>query len=227
MRQAQQSIQLQRGSQCVALRARLHLDPVHAYLSRNAHTASVATEPIGRPSCRGRKIELVILGARRKPDEGLEAGMLPQLIGARCRHHRRHAHIADLAGHEIAQYQAAGAWTRDFRFDVCRREAKRVRMKPQDLAHTGIVAAAYCLGHARIERSNIRRRSALEGHQGGQRVKRSISSGAPVRTLLTPLRQRTLHAAIMASVGPIGHMVVYHSHSDALMAANLFPRQRR
>src|SRR6266481_8523833 len=82
-RQAPQPIQLQGGLQYVALRARLHFDPGRADLGRDAHPRSVATEPICRPLCRGRKVELVIPGARRSPHECLETSMLPELIGTR------------------------------------------------------------------------------------------------------------------------------------------------
>ena len=139
-RQARQPIQLQRGLQCVALGARLHFDPGRADLGRNTHPASVAAEPICRPLCRGRKVEFVIRGVRRNTDECLEAGVPPKLIGTRGRHDGRYAQIAYFAGHEIAQQQTAGAWTRDVHFDVCRCGAKRVRMKSQRLAHAGNVA---------------------------------------------------------------------------------------
>jgi hypothetical protein len=141
-RQARQPIQLQVGSQYVALRARLRFDPRRAYLGRNAHPGSVATEPICRPLCRRRKVELVIPGVRRSTHECLEAGVPPEFIGTRCCCYGRYAQIADVAGHEIAQYQTIGARTHDFYFNVCRCEAKRIRMKSQDLAHTGIVAAS-------------------------------------------------------------------------------------
>ena len=42
----------------------------------------VAAEPIGRPLRRGRKVELVISRGRRTAHERLEAGVLPQLVGA-------------------------------------------------------------------------------------------------------------------------------------------------
>src|SRR5882762_3618410 len=66
-----------------ARRARLHCDVGRADLVCNAHPPSVAAEPVGRPLHRGRKVELVIAGALRRTDKGLEAGVLPKLIAAR------------------------------------------------------------------------------------------------------------------------------------------------
>src|SRR5258708_27431023 len=136
-RQARQLIQLQGGLQYVALRARLHFDPGRADLGRNTHPGSVATEPICRPLCRGRKVELVIPGTRRSPHECLETSMLPELVGTRSRRYRRHVQIAYFTGHEIAHDQAASTRKRDINFDMCRCEAKRTRMKFQGLAHSG------------------------------------------------------------------------------------------
>ena len=104
------------------------------------HPTSVAAETIGRPLCRGRKVEFVIRGAGRTADECLEAGVPPQLIGTRGRHRRRHAQIAYFAAHEIGKQQTAGVWTRDVHFNVCHCGAKRIRMKSQRLVHAGNVA---------------------------------------------------------------------------------------
>lgn len=137
--QTRQAIQLQRGLQCIAVGARPHFDRRRADLSRHTHPASVATEPICRPLCRRRKVEFVILGARRSTDKCLEAGVPPKLVAAHGRHDRRHADVADLAGHAIGQYQTISARTRDPHFNMCNCEATRVRMKSQQLAHTGIL----------------------------------------------------------------------------------------
>jgi len=135
--------------------ARLHFDPGRTYLGRNTHPGSVATEPICSPLCRGRKVELVIAGARRSTDECLEARVPPELIGTRRRRYGRHAQVAYFAGHEIAQHQTAGAWTHDFRFDMYRCKAKRVRMKSQDLTHTGILAGIAIEGRPRPIRADL------------------------------------------------------------------------
>ena len=127
--QAQQLGQLQASLQRVACGARLHLDPGRAYLARNTHPATVTAEPIGRPLCRGRKVEFVIPGAGRGTDKRLEAGVAPKPIGARTRHYGRQAQIVYLAVHEIMQNQPARTRTYDIHLDVCRCEATRVGMK--------------------------------------------------------------------------------------------------
>ena len=127
--QARQAIQIQRGLQFVARAVRAHFDAGRAYLARNRHPTSVAAEPISRPLRRGRKVELVVRGARRCADECLEAGVPSKLIAARGSSHGRQAEIDHLAGHEIVQHQVAGAWTRGFHFDVCRCTATRFWMK--------------------------------------------------------------------------------------------------
>src|SRR5260370_41254214 len=100
-RQARQPIQLQGGLQCVALSTRLHFDVWRADLGRVAHFASITAEPICRPLCRGRKVELVVAHARRSPHERLETSMLPELISTRTRRYGRHVQIAYFAGHKI------------------------------------------------------------------------------------------------------------------------------
>src|SRR5271156_3392925 len=84
--QTRHMIQLEGGLQSVARRAKLHLDARYAYLSRGTHPASVATEPICCPLCRGREVEFVIRVASRSTDERFETRVPPKLIGTRGRH---------------------------------------------------------------------------------------------------------------------------------------------
>jgi hypothetical protein len=63
--------------------------------------------------------------------------MLPELVGTRSRRYGGYAQVAYFAGHQIAHDQAAGTWTPDINFDVCRCGAKRVGMELQGLAHAG------------------------------------------------------------------------------------------
>src|SRR5215510_7706661 len=112
-RQAGELIELKRGLQGKALGTRLHLDRGRADAARLAHPTSVAIELIGCPLRRWRKVELVVGVARRATDKGLEAGALPKLRSAHGRSGRRQAHTADLARYEVAEHEAARAWSGD------------------------------------------------------------------------------------------------------------------
>ena len=66
------------------------------------HALRVAVEPIGRPLRRGREVELVDRPRRPRRDEGLEAGVLPQLVGAAAAPTRRAAVPGRVARRRVA-----------------------------------------------------------------------------------------------------------------------------
>lgn len=76
-------IQRDLGSQRVAIGRRLRLDSWRTDFGRGTHAAAIVVEPIGRPLCRRREIELDIGRRRIGTDECFEAGMAPKLVGAR------------------------------------------------------------------------------------------------------------------------------------------------
>ena len=129
--QARQAIQLQRGLQCVAIG--IHRTSIEgALISAATLPASVTAEPICRPLRRRRKIEFVILGARRSADKCLESRCAAKARRRARPPRRRYANFADLAGHELGQHQAIGARTREFPLrSVSPDETKRVRMASQ------------------------------------------------------------------------------------------------
>jgi hypothetical protein len=66
--------------------------------------------------------------------------MPPKLVSPYSGSHGRHRKVAYRAGHDISKRQTVGLRTQNFRFDVRYCEARRIRMKPQRLAHSGILA---------------------------------------------------------------------------------------
>src|SRR3954451_9146619 len=76
--QSRKLVQFQCCLQCEAVGAGLQLDRGWTDLVSHAKAAAVAAEPVGRPLCRRREIEFVIVCPGRRADECFEAGMLPQ-----------------------------------------------------------------------------------------------------------------------------------------------------
>ena len=64
---------------------------------------AIILEAPGRPLTRGREIEFEVAFSGRRPDEGFEAAMEPQVVGALRLGRRRQQQRADIAGDDIAQ----------------------------------------------------------------------------------------------------------------------------
>src|SRR5215471_12529308 len=133
------------------------------------HVGAVVAKPIGRPLCRGCEVELVIRDALRTPNEGLEAGVSPKLVSPCTGVRGRHCKIPYRASHDIGKYQIMGLRTENFHIDVRYCETSRLRMKPQRLAHSSILACGHYSGNARQSESPTRGKLLAHAvHSAGQ-----------------------------------------------------------
>src|SRR5579871_6348372 len=81
-----QPVQVEPHPQGNAIAADLDGDAGRADAGFCRHSTAIAVKAVRRPSGRWREVEFVIRLARRQTEESLEAGVPPQLVGARgCR----------------------------------------------------------------------------------------------------------------------------------------------
>src|SRR6516164_8619780 len=85
---------------------------------RNTHVGTVATKPISCPLCRGREVELIICGAYRTAEEGLEAGVAPKFVSPCSSDNGWQSKVTYRAGHDVSKRQAVGLPAQNLRFDM-------------------------------------------------------------------------------------------------------------